>query len=183
MILYTFISKEENDILNKQGYLVCNPEKARQNIEDMRSAYNFMRENLEKKYSKKNFPYDIEYPRWAWYQWEGDKDLFNNDTIREGYEGCCFLKIDIPEEKVLLSDFDNWHFCINGWYLYETEEEGDKVEAELHGLAYEEAKYRSWLRMFDLGFPNQFHGIDEDRTIQGVFWVLFKDSVVDAIEV
>jgi len=67
------------------------------------------------------------------------------------------LEIDISYEKVLLSDFQAWHYVLNGWTLKDHENEDIDME-------------KSWERIFDLEFLKRHPdwGRSEKLDIQGV---------------
>ena len=60
-----------------------------------------------------------------------------------GTSGVC-LTVDIPDNKVLLSDFDAWHCVLNNWFCPLTNEEDELFENEKGNLTIEE----SWDRIF-----------------------------------
>ena len=182
MRLYTFISKDEFHTLNTKGYLICDENRVDRYL---RKAYSFMADNLEQKYSKKNINLEenIVYPRWAWYSWENNKDILSCEDLMENYKPGTYLMVcNIPDEQVLLSDYDNWHFPLNYMYLARTDEEDDEIE-ELHSNhkisqeEYNDRMRKSWLNVFDLKFPNRYLSDENEHSLQAVFWVLFLNQV------
>ena len=200
MLLYTFISKQEYKELKKEGFLICNhsTKEAKRHIYDWRMAYDFMANKLEQKYSKDHFPYDIKYPRWAYYMWEGKRNLSNMNKLMETETGY-FLVINIPKEQVLLSDFDNWHYCLNKWYLPKSEQDFNIFEemCDKHKINYTHlfdidnpSEYEqnlqnmvisSWDNIFDLEFPNMVVEGNE-RSVQACFWVLYDNQIVKELK-
>lgn len=78
-------------------------------------AYEWMAQELRKKCPNKN---DEKYPFWAW-AWSGDNggkyiDKNLHDTSEEKEERY-LLTLDIEEERLLLSDFELWHYVLNYW--------------------------------------------------------------------
>jgi hypothetical protein len=65
------------------------------------------------------------------------------------------LEIEIPDSQVLLSDYNNWHNVLNGWYN-DNSMNRDEWEAErewyrsLNGKEAEKALLESWERIFDV---------------------------------
>jgi hypothetical protein len=182
MKLYTFLTKEEFDTLNTNGYLTCDASRTEPYYKE---AYDFMADNLEKKYSKKNIDLEesIVYPRWAWYSWMNNKDILSCEDLIDNFRPDRYLIVcNIPDEQVLLSDYDNWHHCLNYMYLSRTEEEEAEIESmrenieadkdEMHNLMH-----KSWLRIFDPEFPNQWIIEKDCHSLQAVFWVLYKSQV------
>ena len=74
-------------------------------------------------------PNGVRYPIWAWHSLDNRpakvdlrRSEFNN------YSGEHYiLTIDVPEEQVLLSDEENWHFILNSWFLSSAKNENDFV--------------------------------------------------------
>lgn len=65
-------------------------------------------------------PNDVIYPVWAWYQWEGVRKRPDMRTHRYGGKKgtpVVLLTIDVPNNMVLLSNFDMWHVVLNNGYL------------------------------------------------------------------
>ena len=181
MKLYTFLSKEEFDTLNTKGYLTCDESRTEPYYKE---AYDFMADNLEKKYSKKNIDLKeyIVYPRWAWYSWMNNRDILSCEEFLKNYQGYYLVICNIPDEQVLLSDYDNWHHCLNYMYLSSTDEEEAEIESmrenneadkdEMYNLMH-----KSWLRIFDPEFPNRWIIEEDCHSLQAVFWVLYKSQV------
>jgi len=92
-------------------------------------------------------PRPMSYPVWAWSQFESSSrakpDLRSTGYLPKGEAGVR-IEFECPESAALLSDFQLWHYALNYWYLPETEEEGERFEAELtqHGLSSFETKPR-----------------------------------------
>lgn len=79
--------------------------------------------------------YNGEYPVWLW---PARPDLRCSGYVTKG-EKAVLLEINIPEEKVLFSDFQAWHVVLNDCAL-------DAFEGEPI------TKEESWERIFDLDF-------------------------------
>ena len=62
--------------------------------------------------AKDDCPDGIQFPIWAWFRFNGQEkkpDLRHSCYGVRGEKMVC-LEIEIPDDKVLLSDFDLWHF-------------------------------------------------------------------------
>ena len=86
------------------------------------------------------------------------------------------MEINIPEEKVLLSDFEAWHFVLNDWYYSPAtnEQEWERLEKKFDSLPERKQKQveeKSWQRIFDTDIR---HGewTKNGETVQGCFWML-----------
>jgi hypothetical protein len=114
-------------------------------------------------------------------------DLRFSNFLEKGTRGVR-LEIDIPDEQVVLSDFDKWHYVLNYWYLEENEEDGELFDKEIkkRGLDYYQQKplpdpyyhqkiVDSWKRIFDIESRNE----EEKRSlsIQATFWELKLEQV------
>jgi len=140
-------------------------------------------------------------PIWVWSQWWGDRR--RPDLRASGHlpKGACGVRVEckVDHDRVLLSDFELWHFVLNYGYLAKSENEDEEFEKELTaaGLSLAGCSLRnplpdtqfrqkieqSWERIFDLTWTDPDHAIvspTKDRAIQGTVWELLLDDVVDA---
>lgn len=77
-------------------------------------------------------PFGVNYPIWAWHLWEGSSnrpDMRKSSYAPRGTP-IVRIKLDIPENEILLSDFDLWHYVLNHWYL------ASKVNYAFYSLAF-----------------------------------------------
>jgi len=129
-------------------------------------------------------PQGVKYPIWAWYLLDGKpakvdlrKTEFNN------YRGEHYaLAVEVPDKQILLSDEENWHYVLNGWYLGEAENESDydKIETWFNAIPPDEQrkeKKKSWERIFDVAHvENDFNR--RGCFVQATFWELRKEQVI-----
>ena len=142
-------------------------------------------------------------PIWAWYQWEGGIDASQTCGpvgICQGGAGVR-VELEVADDRVLLSDFDLWHYVLNYWYLPESEKDGKAFEEKLAraGLSFygcdhqhplPHARYRreierSWERIFDVNWVDRGQAIahpPKKKSIQATLWELLLDDVVEAQE-
>lgn len=126
-------------------------------------------------------------PIWAWCQYRGNKqpcpDLRH---IRAGFpdgETGVRIALDVPDELVLLSDFEMWHYPLNWWYLPRSEEDEKLFEKELvaQGLSLplpedlpsplRARMEKSWENIFDLAFYwEELNRPREEKSIQATLW-------------
>lgn len=65
------------------------------------------------------------------------------------------LELEIPDDEVLLSDEENWHYALNNRYLHDVtddENKWDEVDAWFDNLPFDEQetiKRKSWEQIFD----------------------------------
>lgn len=87
--------------------------------------------------------YQGEYPIWLW--WTEKPDLRCSGHFERGIQAVC-LEVEIPNECILLSDFDAWHCVLNDSFCLLFEEEYKLVNQGTFHLT----KEKSWERIFDL---------------------------------
>lgn len=144
----------------------------------------------------------INYPVWAWYQWEGKR---KRRDMREGGHGkhgekILQLTIDIPDKDVLLSDFDLFHYVLNYWYLPIDEQDDIKFEEEYKSLGFiwhdlqdfsiqsqemnclRRKITSSWNRIFELEYEDDgwLYRTNNKKSIQAIFWKLQLKQVIKA---
>lgn len=107
-------------------------------------AYKWMADQMKSRIG--NPPDGITLPMWAWYQWEGkrkrpDMRVHNRGWGEKGTP-IVLMTLDVPDDMVLLSDFDYWHFVLNDWEL---------ILPVADDVTYtEEEKRKSWENIFDI---------------------------------
>lgn len=124
-------------------------------IEDFIDAYRWMADQMKVRVG--NPPNDVTLPVWAWYQWEGKRkrpDMrVHGHAWGEKGTPIVLLTLDVPDDEVLLSDFDYWHFVLNDWELILPVEDGVQYS--------EEEKRKSWENIFDITCS-----FDEEKTTE-----------------
>lgn len=134
-------------------------------------AYDWMAEQLKKKTPS---PKGADLPVWAWYRYGGlnqaKPDLRRNAHLKRGEKGVR-IEFEVPENLVLLSNFDAWHAVLNDWCFSINNEEYDyykKMEKTCPKAVFNEMKWQSWLKIFDLNL------LDDPSTdgVQAVLWEL-----------
>ena len=142
-------------------------------------------------------------PLWAWYQWYGSArkrpDLRAGGLMSCGEWGVR-IEIEVPDESVLLSDYQLWYYVLNYWYLPSSLAEGDVFHEHLKKIGLQSAlpkdwqygrsfrvtlppKYHrkiisSWDRVFDLSWENHdYTSSRENKIIHATFWELTLDQV------
>lgn len=136
------------------------------------------------------------YPVWAWYQWYGPTakrpDLRTSSMKRWGRsERMVELLLELPDEDVLLSDYDAWHFALNYWYLGRPRDtRAFTRRCKAVGLSYYRNKplpdaalhaelQGSWQQMLDMDAARRVLQCRAgEQVIQATFWTLRPDHVV-----
>lgn len=104
------------------------------------------------------------YPIWAWTK----RGYHTNVKEWTTPNPLVFLAVDVPVNRVLLSDFSAWHFVLNGWYLSKSEEDLEKDLSPLQIFSKEE-KEKSWELIFEKGPGECGWGDEWQATIDQVF--------------
>jgi len=162
-------------------------------IEDSwRGAYLWMVEQMRRRIGQPSLP--TSYPIWAWFQFESPRrakpDLRSTGYLPKGEAGIR-IEFECPDEAAVLSDFQLWHYVLNYWYLPETEEEGERFEAEVaqHGLSFFDTKpladpyyhkriVKSWEKIFDLDWSeNELVLPRSKKSIQATVWEVAAEQV------
>ena len=184
MRLWTIQPIEVWEELNKKGYFICNPIKANY-ISDkewnFKEAYDWLVGQMEYRIGRR--PNGVSYPIWAWHtrDWQHKKpDLRNIGLGNKGEKSVC-IEIEIPDNEVLLHDYDAWHYVLNNWW-YDgsfSERDWEKKHNWFDKLSNEEKEIltkKSWERIFDVSpFKNDW--FQKGRYIQATFWVLYLKDV------
>lgn len=116
-------------------------------------------------------------------------DLRSSGHFRKGTRGVR-IEFEIPDDQVLLSDFESWHYVLNYWYLARSEAEDKAFDRyiALKGFdyfitrplpePYHNQLVATWLRIFDLDWADDYVASPrEQKSIQAVFWELRLDHV------
>ena len=129
MRLWTVQPLDIIDIIKKQGYFVCTSEKS-ENYEDFKDAYDWLIIQMKNRGIKQ--PKGVELPIWAWHTFNGNHkklDLRYGGLGIKGQRQAC-IEVEVPDNQVLLSDYNNWHFVLNNsWYdNSQNEEEWNQMQ-------------------------------------------------------
>lgn len=139
------------DEAQKRGYLEGSEEHAA-----FLEEYNWMMEQMKKRLVN----YNGEYPIWLWIKKPDMRSTghFVSNTM------CVRLTIDLGDEDVLVSDFDDWHSVLNDGFCADNEREYDDYYLGKLKMSKEE----SWERIFELNRNRdpEWHGTRRD--LQGV---------------
>lgn len=168
MKLFTIQPIEVVKILEETGRFVCEYSKymdgaKEDNWDEGIDAYAWMIGQMEKRIGPA--PKEGLYPVWAWAKNDNE---FVNDSCAEHGKTYARIELEIDPARVLLSDFDGWHSCLNACPYVDDEESFDeKWDAIVAGG--KEAIVESWEGIFD---------VSRSDWIQAVFWELRKEDVV-----
>lgn len=184
MLLWTIQNKIAYDKMLETGSLRANDNYLFANDhENLKNAYDWISEKMREKIGN---PPDssIHYPVWAWYQWEGKRkrpDMRTHGKWCETGTPIVLITFDIPDDKVVLSDFDMWHSPLNNWELPLTEEESDAFDRLKEVSTEDEIKKairNSWENVFLYNLVNEYW--NPPKTTQATMWEIKKEWVKKA---
>lgn len=142
--------------------------------EFFRDSYEWMVEQMKKRIG--NPPDGVELPVWAWYQWEGNRkrpDMRHHGRSSEKGVPIVLLTIDVPDEKVLLSDFDYWHVVLNdGELIFPYDEKA---------VYSKEERQKSWENIFDYQCTFDDKELTTGLSTQATMWEI-RDEWVLGVE-
>ena len=179
MTLWTIQPEKLYHSILKTGKCICDP--LQFNMPEFVEMYNWLVLQMKKRIGDP--PEGVIYPVWAWHTQRSKrhKPDLRSERWANGYDGEKFvcLEIEVPDEQVLLSDFDLWSLILLDSIITETEEEDHKLTEIYKGLTPQkqlEMKYKNWNRVFDVTpFENEW--TRRGSWIQATFWVLTKDMI------
>lgn len=140
-----------------------------------RPAYRWMAHQLA---ARVGAPADgAQAPVWVWCQWRGANrrrpDLRSRGHLPSGTAGVR-LELDIEPERLLCSDFELWHYVLNGWHLPASRAEERAFDARPDPRRRE----ASWQRVFDLDWRHpRYADARAAKSIQAVAWELRPDDL------
>ena len=154
-------------------------------------AYHWMAEQMRKRIGEPPVE-GIEYPMWAWCQYDSAKRKRPPRSPWDMSEGInAYLEVEIPDNQVLLSGYSNWHCVLNqgpldNWRQISKkrgkleEEAGRRLDfKELPNGVKDEIR-KSWEAVFDLDRRDKDVQSSHKRniSIQATFWVLRQEHVI-----
>jgi len=169
--------------LLKDGYFRCDPKQSVLLHEfEYRKAYDWMNRQMEKRIERK--PEGVKYPIWAWHtmDWQHKKPDLRRTEFRYENEDMVCIELDIPDDDILLSDEENWHFVLNDSYFNcaGNEQEYDEAEERYDALTeteQQQLKEESWEKIFDVEpFENDY--FLKGRYIQATFWEIKAEHII-----
>lgn len=180
MILWTIQPPEVIDILQNTGVFTCNTSKS-ENFDDFHDAYLWIASKMDE--HDIYHPTGLTLPLWAWHTRNKKHKKPDFRTIGLGTPGeryAC-IEFEIPDNQVLLSDYDNWHYVLNkSWFDdSQNEKEWDKLHDWFDSLPMEtryKLRKESWNKIFNIE-PIENEWYSQGSYIQATFWTLTIDMV------
>ena len=179
MVLWTIQSIDVYEQIQDYGVYHCDFEKSAFN--DWSEQFDWLAQEMRARIG--NPPNGVTYPVWAWYMWEGvrKKPDLRRERWRNGWKGDRFvcMELDIPEDRLVLTDFDSWSIILLNGLLADSEEEYNRLEQEYENLsenAKKEYRNQNWKKAFDLSFVDN-DWVHRGDSIQATFWELKREDI------
>ncbi len=144
-----------------------------------RPAYRWMADRMREQLGAPSDPQQM--PVWLWCQWRGiarpKPDLRARGHLPAGAAGVR-IELEIDSARILQSDFELWHYVLNGWFLPANlaEERAFDAHPDRRRIS------PSWQRIFELAVTHRrYSGPRAGRSIQGVTWELRPGDVRGAV--
>lgn len=180
MILWTIQPQEVIDIIERDGVFRCDVDKS-ENYNYYHNQYDWMVNEMDKRHIF--HPDGLILPLWAWHTRYGvykKPDLRNSGLGIKGQK-CVCIEFEIPENELLLSDYDNWHYVLNNMWLDDSKNEEEWKEMRkyfdsLDNESRQELTVLSHQKIFNI---ERFETDWESNGffIQATFWELRKDMI------
>lgn len=190
MRLWTIQGIEIYEQLQRDGVAYCT-KPVWSDDEKFMKAYRWMVDQMRQRIGEPPIK-GIEYPMWAWYQYNSAKSNKPPRSPLDIQEGLSvYMEIEIPDNEVLLSDFMNWHNVLNQWPLTNwkrinkktdllEKEAGKSLDFDDYPVEIQKEIEKSWEAIFDLDRRDEEVGRTHKRncSIQATFWMLKPENII-----
>lgn len=189
MRLWTIQGIEIYEQIQQDGFACCTKPSWGDDAEFMR-AYRWMSAQMKQRIGEPPIE-GIEFPIWAWYQYDSAKKKMPPRSPLDVPECVsAYMEIEVPDKEMLLSDFSNWHSALNGWPLDNWKQINRKTDlldkAAGKHLGFNDYPIElqreievSWKPIFDLNRRDKTVGRTHrrNRSIQATFWILRQEYI------
>lgn len=190
MRLWTIQGIKLYEILQRDGVVYCTKPSWGDDKSFMR-GYHWMAEQMKRRIGEPPIK-EIEYPMWAWYQFNSAKSNKPPRSPLDIPEGIsAYMEIEIPEKDVLLSSFSNWHAVLNQCPLSDwkrinkktdlfDKKAGRRLQFDEYPIDIQREIEKSWEAIFDLDRRDKDVGRTHkrNRSIQATFWMLKPEHII-----
>lgn len=162
MIVWTIQDESyyEKQIIN--GYLEGNKEYV---IDEFIEKYLWIMEQMKDRIKN----YNGEFPIWTWLI---KPDLRRAGYLERGTKGV-LLEIELEEDEILISGFEEWNAILNNDYIFYNEEEENSIENGSKTISKEE----SWERIFNYENLRKEAYWNGANILQGTMGRVFVDKI------
>ena len=167
--------------LMEMGVYRADPSKIRVfEFEDWKNAYDWLVQEMENRIGPR--PAGVTYPVWGHAVYEGEKKEPENRGFASPGDIRVMICAEIPDEEVVLTDFDRWLFRLSGDYIPDvhSSEEFDREwgrHASLPEDQKEKEKWESWQQIFDTERTDDGF-FQNGMYVQATFWELRKEQIL-----
>jgi len=180
MIITTIQPQEVYEICKNKPFYTDISKSEYSDDQNFIDAYRWLISIMKRKIEK---PFQAEYPIWGWYRFDGKYKLDLRQHTKCYPSNYYAITLNIPDEQVLLSDYETWHCVLNKWILHSLydEENFNKNEEYFDRLKendinkYNELMVKSWYHIFDLK-PN---AMSSCAFIQATFWKIEPKWIIE----
>lgn len=186
-------STEAFATLNRDGVLYCDSPRTALYLDEpdndiFSRSYAWMTVQMEKRMRVPR-PEPANYPLWVWVQVGSYRKEFHPSSDEYEHGKSVLLTLDVPEDEILLSDFDIWHCVLNEFStgtdrMMERrlnrflDENGVHTKLKDYPPELREYVVSSWERVFDLDRRDRdFPTMRRNRNIQGTMWQIRSEWV------
>ncbi len=149
--------------------------------DSLKDSYQWLIQEMETRIGRR--PEGVEFPIWAWHTWNFTHQCpdMNSPAFLVRNEDKVLLTLEIPDNEIVLTDFDAWQIVMRKSFLtYETEEEKlESMESYLDSLdekQYQKAIEESWKNVFDIETVNT-DNLVRGQYVQATFWQVKKTYI------
>ena len=176
MIVWTVQPRAALDRIASGGTFRCRPELSYNlsKADSLQGPYRWLMERMREKIGPE--PAGVVSPIWAWHTWNFRRECPDTESAAflKRTEEKVLLTLDIPENALVLTDFDGWQFVMMNAYVSAeaTKEAYEALEKRLDSLtgeALREAVLASRENVF-LTDPVNNEYLIRGRYIQATFW-------------
>lgn len=183
-----------SELIRQGDYITADTDKVDTELKklskDFEKAYNWM--CIQMHHRVGHPPKDVKYPIWGWRVYDGlDMDTEEGITasaysarLNDGSPLLFQIILDIPEEKLLLSDVELWHFPLNGWPIIPMcSQRGDNaltmILKDASSKVCDQFTEESWKWIFEIGRGSAYMvGDTPGHYVQATFWEIKPEYVV-----
>lgn len=131
-------------------------------------------------------PEHTAFPAWAWHtvNWQHKRPDMRRSEFRGFEDAHVLMELEIPDDDILLSDYDTWHIVLNNGYYGDATDEAsyDKEMAWFDALPMDKQKKlreKSWEKVFDTTKIDT-EWAKNGRYVQATFWEIRPEHVMKA---
>lgn len=180
MRLWSAQALDVYELIKDRGVYRMDPEKA-SCYEDFREAYDWLVREMERKVGKR--PDGVLYPVWAYAVYDGksrEPDLYSLGGPGEEF---ILFELEIPDDRLVLTEYDTWHYVLNKWFYCRVKDEEDFRSRNdwfdaLPPEEKEKVMERSWQAVFDTELRDNGEWDRNGRFVQATFWELRTEDIV-----